>query len=330
MRSSSKPGYRTIPPQRQTARRGWVALAIALLWAPTSAQSPVVDADATLVEELVVTARLPGPAWWQVSKGASVVYVMGVPSLAPKHMDWDRITFDRRMAGAKVVILPYAGLRVHITGAPGALFGYLRLRSGRPFEETLDTVTRARFAAARAKLGQPADHYKVGNALAAALILVNDYRDKQGLTTTDPTKLIRLLAQRARVPVQQKSYDLGPLVGAITRTPQTAARTCLDEVMSAVEAGPGGTRAASRAWATGEVAAALESERSYERCLAVTPGAQAFDTKTKLDQVAQIEAALATPGHSIALVQLRPLLAQGGVLDRLRAAGYEIKTPGEE
>jgi hypothetical protein len=29
-------------------------------------------------------------------------------------------------------------------------------------------------------------------------------------------------------------------------------------------------------------------------------------------------------------VQLRPLLAQGGVLDRLRGAGYVVKTPGEE
>ena len=60
------------------------------------------------------------------------------------------------------------------------------------------------------------------------------------------------------------------------------------------------------------------------------PGAQGFDTKTKVDQVAAIEKALKIPGHAIAVVPLRPLLSQGGVLDRLRADGFDVKTPGED
>ena len=46
--------------------------------------------------------------------------------------------------------------------------------------------------------------------------------------------------------------------------------------------------------------------------------------------VTDIVAALKVPGHAIAVVQLRPLLAQGGVLNRLETAGYDVKTPGEE
>ena len=311
--------------------------ALLLIAQPVAAQTPPArpdpnDPDATLVEELVVMGRLPGPAWWRVTTqdGGSTVYVLGAPSVAPKRMVWDQATFNRFLTGAHQVILPYAGLRVHLMGAPGALFSYMRLRSGRPFEEGLDPASRARFVAARTRLGQPADHYKVGNSLAAGLMLLNDYREKQGLTTTDPEKLIRLLAQRQKVVVQQKSYDLGPLMGAVARTPAEAGRICLDEAIQTVEAGPGGVLAATRAWAGGDVAGALGAERTYERCLAATPGALAFDTRTKLDQVAQIEGALRVPGHAIAVVQLRPLLAQGGVLDRLRAAGYVVKTPGEE
>ena len=45
---------------------------------------------------------------------------------------------------------------------------------------------------------------------------------------------------------------------------------------------------------------------------------------------ADIERALKTPGHAIAVVPLRPLLAQGGVLDQLRAKGFTVTTPGEE
>ena len=317
----------------------YVALAAALLLiAPSAAaQAPSArpdpnDPDATLVQELVVMGRLPGPAWWRVTTadGASTVYVLGAPSVAPKHMAWDTATFERRLTDARSVILPYAPLRVHLMGAPGALFSYMRLRSGGPFEDRLDPATRARFVAARTRLGQPADHYKVSNPLAAGLLLLDDYREKTGLTNTDPTKLIKLLAQRQKVPIQQKSYDLGPLLGAVARTPPEAGRICLDEAISAVERGPGGVMAATRAWADGDVAGALESERSYERCLAAAPGALAFDTRAKTDQVIQIEAALKTPGHAVAVVQLRPLLAQGGVLDRLREAGYVVKTPGEE
>lgn len=288
------------------------------------------DPDATLVEELVVTARLPGPAWWRVSDGDSTVYVLGAPTIAPKRQQWDQLQFNRRLEGANVVILPFNGLKVRVTGAPAAAISYLRLRSSKPFEERLEGAEKARFVAAREKLGQGADHYKTSHPLAAALILTDDYREKAGLTTADPTKLIKLLAERNKTPVVQKTYDLGPLLGAVLKTSQAAGRACLDEVMSEVEAGPGKTIAASRAWAAGDVAGALGAERSYERCIAVTPGASAFDARVKADLAKEIETALKTPGHAIAVAPLRTLLAQGGVLDRLRAKGFEIKTPGDE
>ena len=62
----------------------------------------------------------------------------------------------------------------------------------------------------------------------------------------------------------------------------------------------------------------------------MVPGASAFDARTKADQVAAIQQALAKPGHAIAVVPLRPLLAQGGVLDQLRSKGFKVTTPGDE
>ena len=315
---------------------GGLAAALALA-APVVAQTPtptprseLADPDGVLLEELIVVGRLPGPAWWTVSDADTTVYVLGAPSLAPKHMDWDRALFEKRLAGASVVILPFQDVKVRLTGVIGAAFNFLRLRGGGPFEATLDEGTRARFVAARTRLGERADHYDTKNPLAAGLMLATDYRDRSGLTTSDPTKLIKLLAGRAHVPVSQKSYNIGPLMGAIIRTPQAAGRACFDEVLAQVEAGPGVTRAAAKAWAQGDVRGALANERTYERCVASVPGAQAFDARVKADQVAAIEQALKTPGHAIAVVPLRPLLAQGGVLDQLRAKGFTVKTPGEE
>ena len=316
------------------ARRNLLAAVLAIsLVGPAIAQVPppaLVDPDVTLVEELVVTARLPGPAWWRVSDADTTVYVLGIPSIAPKHQQWDRLIFDRRLEGANAVILPFNGLKVKLTGAPGAIMALMRLRSSKPFEASLDPATRARFATARTKLGQPPERYKTNSALAAGLLLISDYRDGVGLTTTDPIKLIRYLAQRKRVKIIQRAYDLGPLIGAMSRTSAAAGRTCLDESLRETEAGPGGVLAASRAWAEGEVAAALQAERTYERCLAAAPGALAFDTRVKTDLMNDIIVALRTPGHAIAVVQLRPLLAESGVLDRLEDAGYDVKTPGEE
>jgi hypothetical protein len=315
-----------------------VALGLALaLAAPAVAQVPLAtarpdpnDPDSVLVEELVVVGRLPGPAWWTVSNATTTVYVLGSPSLAPKHMAWDRAIFDRHLAGASVVILPFQDVHVTVLGSFGAAFNYLRLKGGGPFEATLDPATKARFVAVRTRLGESADHYGTKNPLAAGLVLATDYREKNSLTTADPTKLIKLLAQRARVPVSQKAYSIGPLMGAVIRTPPAAARACFDEVLAQAEAGPGITLAAARAWAGGDVRGALGNERTYERCIAVVPGATAFDAQVKGDQVAAIEQALKKPGHAIAVVPLRPLLAQGGVLDQLRAKGFTVTTPGEE
>ena len=48
------------------------------------------------------------------------------------------------------------------------------------------------------------------------------------------------------------------------------------------------------------------------------------------DTAASIARALARPGHSVAIVNLRTLLASDGVLQQLRARGYTITTPEDE
>ena len=312
-----------------------LVLVLGLFALPAAAQAPQpaeppLDPDEALVEELVVRGRLPGPAWWRVTDADTTVYVLGVPSLAPKRMQWDRTIFERRLEGANVVVLPFVNVRAKVGGSIGTAINLLRLKSGGAFEERLDPATRARFIAARSRLGQPAKHYNTSNPLAAGVQLAIDYRDASQLTNSDPAKLVRYLAQQKKVKVVEKSYDLGPQLGGILRTPAAVGRVCFDEVLAQVEAGPGVTRDAARAWAEGDVAGALQNERTYERCLAVISGGRSYDERTKADEAQAIVDALKTPGHAIVLVPLRPLLAQNGVLERLRTRGFTVKTPGEE
>ena len=105
---------------------------------------------------------------------------------------------------------------------------------------------------------------------------------------------------------------------------------CLADGLQEIEAGAGRVRAAAAAWAAGDVAGALAAERGYERCLAALPDGAALVRRTMADETGAIAAALRTPGTTVAVVELRALLAQGGVLDALRARGYAVRTPGEE
>jgi hypothetical protein len=287
------------------------------------------DPDGTLVEELVVTARLPGPAWWRVSNGDSTVYVLGAPSVMPKSFSWDRSVLERRLKDANEVIMPFNSVRVGVLGAPGALIRAAQIRGG-PVEDDLPDSLKSRFVQAREAAGQPAKRYGFKNELAAAIQLVGDYRTKMRLTASDPAKTIGWIAQSMDVKIQKKSYDIGPLLGAAVRASDAAQRACLLEALDEVEAGAEPVRRAAEAWAQGDVRGALNVERGYDRCVVAAPGALKIDAQIKADQAAAIEKALQKPGHAIAIVQLRPLLSQGGVLDRLRAKGYEVKTPADE
>ena len=64
-------------------------------------------------------------------------------------MAWDRLVFDRRLGGASEVIVPFQDVKVTVLGSFGAAFNYMRLKSGGPFENTLDPPARARFVAVR-------------------------------------------------------------------------------------------------------------------------------------------------------------------------------------
>ncbi|MDZ4318079.1 MAG: hypothetical protein U1A07_04450, partial [Phenylobacterium sp.] len=125
------------------------------------------DPDTVLVEELVVTAREIGPAWWRVSDADSTVYVMGVPSVIPKGSGWDPSVLERRLEGANLVILPFNNASVNLLTAPGAVVSLVRLRSSASFEETLEGPLKARFVAARTRAGQEADETE---ALATARV----------------------------------------------------------------------------------------------------------------------------------------------------------------
>ena len=284
------------------------------------------DPEATVADEFVVRGRLPGPAWWKVSRGDSKVYVLGMPGALPKGMAWDTSVLQRRLKGANTLVG-----RPQVRAGLGDLFGLMRLRSSKPMEAQLSPALRERLAAAETRMGQDSGHYSHWTPVVAGLLLVNNYRKSASLDSTEPGAAIERLSRRAGVRVEPAGvYDAGALLKTVTPELGALGEVCMTDALDEVDAGPAQIRIAAEGWARGDPRAALVASRGYEKCVNAMPAGADLARRAMNDTVVAIERALAKPGHAIAVVNLRTLLASDGVLQQLRTKGYTVTTPEDE
>jgi hypothetical protein len=288
------------------------------------------DPEGNVVADLVVRAPSGGPAWWKVSSGMATVWVLGTPAALPKGLKWDDVGLDRRLVRASRVILPPAA-RFGVFDVFGALALSGKLR-GKPFEAGLPPDLAHRFLAAVAALRQSPRHYDGWKPAVAGLLLVADFRRQAGLDANQPLNAIKAAAGRRRVKAAPAvTYPAMPMAKMLAAELSSAVNlACLADALQEIEAGSGRVRASAEAWAVGDVAGALGAERGFERCLAALPNGADLVRRAEEDQASAIARALQAPGTAVAVVELRPLLAEGGVLDRLRAEGYGVRPPGAE
>lgn len=154
-----------------------------------------------------------------------------------------------------------------------------------------------------------------------------DFRKGAGLDIFAPLPAIRRRAARRHVPVTYAAtYKFMPVlkVGMREITPPVE-WACLQSAVDEIDGGAEPFARAARGWATGDLKAALLAPRGFESCFNAIPAGSDFARRSMADDTTAIEKALATPGQVLAIVSLRTLLAEGGVLAQLRAAGYEVK-----
>ncbi|MFI4935644.1 MAG: TraB/GumN family protein, partial [Caulobacterales bacterium] len=306
-------------------------LALVIAANASAAAPPIEDPQANVVPDLVVQARSGGPAWWRVSSGAASVWVLGVPGALPRGLKWDQSALARRLNKARWLIVPPTA-SIGIGDIFGAFALQSKLKTPAPFEATLPSDLAARYLAAAALLRQKPGHYDRWKPAVAGLIMVGDFRRQAGLDGAQPVGAIRSAAARAGVRVQPAAaYKALPMARSLAaELSQPVNLACLGDALQEIEAGAARVRVAAAAWASGDVRAALTAERGYERCLAALPDGADLVRRGMADEAGAIARALRTPGITVAVVDLRSLLAQGGVLERLRAQGYAVKAPDAE
>lgn len=291
-----------------------------------------VDSQANLVEELIVNARLPGPAWWKVSDGDTTVYVMGVPAFTPQKLDFDTSVLRRRLDGANVLILgqePEIQILSLLALIPGRGKPFL---SDTPMRESLPPALRARLEARLKSQGRSLKEYDEMKPALAGFIIANNRGGSVSITAGDLTDRIRALAKSKDVAVQPRvkkldDYDLIGMVKSLAEAPRPLQELCLDAGLKEAENGLASIRETAEQWAEGQVREVVAAERGYQRCLASTPWIARQFKDGQDDAVSAISSALKKPGKAVAVIELRSLLTQGGVLDRLRAKGFTVTAP---
>ena len=275
------------------------------------------DPGAAVVEELVVQAKEPGPAWWVVTDGDSTVYILGMEGPIPPKPAWDRRWLDRRLKGANSLILAD---RWRISDR----FNYRSLRSDIPLETRLQEPLRSQFVAARENLGQPAGRYAKWTPLFASMMLVGDSIPEDWVSPADD---VIEAARKAKVPiVAAPSKNVSDMVSKVfSNTDPALETTCLSAAVRSVERARPGTVA--EGWARGDIAAAISGPRDYQGCNLLLNGGPQFWRAFFDDQARLIADGLKTPGHSVALVDISSMVAEEGILRKLEALGLEVTGP---
>ena len=303
------------------------ALAIAIGAPAASAQEVPVPSPATLVEEVDVIARLPGPAMWRVSTSTSQIWFIAGPETGvPKDFHWD----DRRLAtaleGARELVVP-----PQTKFGVGVVFAALGMRQplGHTVRGDMPPDLRARWEQAERAVGQDPGHYDHWRPALAAAFLQDDIA-RRGKWWTQEGVGVQLgaLVRKFHVKVRPlASYSGTEFMKSLANTPEAAGQACLGYMADIALASPGDSARAGEAWAKGDLAPGLALSRRASVCIDATPALVALRNRSAADWAKGLKAALTQPGKVVVFADLDTLTRKDGLLDQLKAEGLEVIGP---
>ncbi|ESQ93749.1 hypothetical protein ABENE_05355 [Asticcacaulis benevestitus DSM 16100 = ATCC BAA-896] len=299
--------------------------------AQDSAQTPEPQAWSD-VTEVVVRAKVAGPAMWKLTRGQSSVWVLGTLAETPENLTWDTTRVKRLLKGAHYVIVPGASRGGDIAGKRW-LKGS-ELPSGTYLYDLVPPAAYARFEKVVAHTsGLRASDYAYKIPMRAGMELFSDVLAANHIRRYDIMRQVTALAANAGV-----ASRIAYTVNADTLSDQWlkldagANRACFNTFLDGIDYNLTVLPGMAQAWAQGDVKTALSQyrESALLTCNLSTPEwGQQYDALFIGGMTTAIEEALKTPGKSLAVVPFSDLLRKDGVLDRLRAAGVVVTSPAQ-
>lgn len=292
-------------------------------------QPPVLD-------EVVVSGERTGPGMWHVRRGAAEVWILGSMSPLPKGITWRATQVEGVLEGAGQVLVqkPFDIGIARILWLLITERGVLMVRGGKRLKDVLPPELHARFALQRAKYTEDPEKWERFRPLVAAAFLQQAAFHQVGLSTRlDLGAAVRALAKKHHVRVEEiKMAGVGDVMDALKSLPPAAENACVDAALVTVERDLPRLLDRAQAWASGNVERIekLREPPEVDACrAALDTGVGAADLIGHIRRtwLGTIEKYLQGAGVTLAVMNMDLLLEPGGVLDELRAKGYEVDAP---
>jgi uncharacterized protein YbaP (TraB family) len=288
------------------------------------------------LDEIVVTAERAGPGMWHVHRGAANVWILGSISPLPRDITWRSRQVEQVLAStSQVLVQKPLGISVpRILWMLIADRKYLMVGGGKKLKNVLPPDLYARFAAQRSKVTDEADKWERYRPIIAAAFLQQAVFHQSNLSMRlDLGAALRVLAKKHGVRIEEiKVAGVSDMLEALKTMSPATERTCVEASLTTLETGLPRLVDRAQAWAVGNVDRIenLPELKEVDACrTALDAGQGALDVIGRIRQtwLENIEKNLRSAGTTIAVINLDMLLERGGLLDQLRAKGYEVDAP---
>lgn len=317
--------------------------AIALITIVSGASSSTLLAQAVdaPLQEVQVSGERPGPGLWRVQQGGHTLYLLGTMAPLPKKMQWRSREVESVLARAQEYLPGTPSVNVK-AGPITALRLYSQWRRSRdnPDGVTLKTVLApdlyARFDALRKKYAPRDGSIEERRPMLAAAKLYESAIEAIGLRQdTGVEDAVRKLARKGDVKIIEISQNIDDPRAALSEfsgIPRQAEVACFAATIDRLEADLGTMRSRAEAWAVGDVGMlrtqpAANQETACWNALNSAPQIARFAAEFEARWLAEAKRSLAENAVTFGAVPIGRLLQTDGVLDKLRAQGYEVIAP---
>jgi len=325
----------------------WLVLYLALANAQAAdGQADAMSAESSSsqstesMDEVIVTGEWPGPQLWKVSKGAHVVWILGTLQPLPKHMTWkytevDQVLMHSQQVIGKTNVKP----KVSIFGLLPLYLQFRKvskLQDGQTLKDVLPAELYQRYRSLLAIHKVHDDDIDKLRPIIAAGRLYQDVIEANDLTgKNDVQDMVFKLADRHDVKVNDMVLKVDApreILKEVTQVPVDAEVACFADVVDGLETELSLLKKRATSWARGDVNAlrklvTTQSRTACREAVLRVHRVKEISDQVKSDWFNAIEDSLNRYPSALALSPVYDLISKDGVLDQLRAAGYQVEGP---
>lgn len=276
---------------------------------------------------IVVTAQRSGAPMWTIDTPTGTVILVGELRAIPKTTPWEPARLeeatrqaDRVILGARPKVSPGDVLRLIFSGGK-----FTRLPDKTVARGYLTPEQWARLSA----LGTAhKEDYSRQSFLLTSFQMLRKELGFNRDTAREVSDIVKDAAEKGKVPISRAATLRGEdIIDNLADAPPSAHIPCLSAAMDAVEAGPAIIESRATDWRRYKIPAVMANplETALGQCWPWADETLGSELRTIwVDRIAEASAA---SGTTLAVVPLRVLAEEGGVLDQLDARGFDIAGP---